>query len=180
MLRGGGGRSSGGRSSSSSRGGGGDNAAQRQPGGMMHGSVAARVHMTPSHIGDLDMLRVREAEKVILMEEELHGRYVRDEYGRIVPVRHLQRRLLRVQRQVLVSSEDDEDDEEDQHAARATRRSKHICELVVEHCHITLYFSDKSVLEISNTFISGRRQHPAALSPISTYTYYSEAACCRS
>jgi hypothetical protein len=39
----------------------------------------------PSHIGDLDMLRVREAEKAILQEEMIHGRMLRDPYGRLVP-----------------------------------------------------------------------------------------------
>ena len=39
----------------------------------------------PSHIGDLDMLRVRESEKLILQEEMLRGRMMRDEYGRLIP-----------------------------------------------------------------------------------------------
>ncbi|OQS02859.1 hypothetical protein THRCLA_04807 [Thraustotheca clavata] len=39
----------------------------------------------PSQIGNLDLLRIREAEKIVLAEEELCGRYSRDLYGRIVP-----------------------------------------------------------------------------------------------
>ncbi|CAM9112072.1 unnamed protein product, partial [Choristocarpus tenellus] len=36
-------------------------------------------------IGDMDMLRVREAEKVILQEEEIHGRYEQDSSSRLIP-----------------------------------------------------------------------------------------------
>lgn len=42
-------------------------------------------NLMPSHIGDLDMLRVREAEKVLLQEEMINGRLIRDQYGRLVP-----------------------------------------------------------------------------------------------
>ena len=48
--------------------------------------------MVPSHVGDLDMLRVRECEKVVLVEEELIGRYGRDEYNRVVPIAVLEQR----------------------------------------------------------------------------------------
>ncbi|CAM9513235.1 unnamed protein product, partial [Discosporangium mesarthrocarpum] len=36
-------------------------------------------------VGDMDMLRVREAEKVILQEEEIHGRYTQNSSARLVP-----------------------------------------------------------------------------------------------
>ncbi|CAK4810797.1 unnamed protein product [Aphanomyces euteiches] len=39
----------------------------------------------PSQIGDLDVLRIREAEKLLLEEEALCGRYKRDLDGRVVP-----------------------------------------------------------------------------------------------
>ncbi|RHY68497.1 hypothetical protein DYB38_003391 [Aphanomyces astaci] len=39
----------------------------------------------PSQIGDLDVLRIREAEKSLLEEEALFGRFKRDLYGRLVP-----------------------------------------------------------------------------------------------
>ena len=39
----------------------------------------------PSIVGELDILRVRKAEKVILSEEEIHGRYCRNDLGRLVP-----------------------------------------------------------------------------------------------
>ncbi|KAF0686060.1 Aste57867_22122 [Aphanomyces stellatus] len=39
----------------------------------------------PSQIGDLDVLRIREAEKLLLAEEEIFGRHKRDLYGRVVP-----------------------------------------------------------------------------------------------
>ena len=39
----------------------------------------------PSHVGELDMIRVREAEKVIMSEEDIHGRYKRSVYGRLLP-----------------------------------------------------------------------------------------------
>ncbi|ETW10012.1 hypothetical protein, variant [Aphanomyces invadans] len=39
----------------------------------------------PSQVGDLDVLRIREAEKLLLEEEALFGRYKRDLYGRLVP-----------------------------------------------------------------------------------------------
>ncbi|OQR84247.1 hypothetical protein ACHHYP_13661 [Achlya hypogyna] len=42
-------------------------------------------YVLPSQIGNLDVLRIREAEKVVLAEEELCGRYARDLYGRVVP-----------------------------------------------------------------------------------------------
>ncbi|RHY14093.1 hypothetical protein DYB25_001248 [Aphanomyces astaci] len=41
----------------------------------------------PSQIGDLDVLRIREAEKSLLEEEALFGRFKRDLYGRLVPGR---------------------------------------------------------------------------------------------
>lgn len=41
--------------------------------------------LVPSHIGDLDMARVREAEKVIEVDEVTYGRVILDEAGRIVP-----------------------------------------------------------------------------------------------
>ncbi|RQM19872.1 hypothetical protein B5M09_006231 [Aphanomyces astaci] len=41
----------------------------------------------PSQIGDLDVLRIREAEKSLLEEESLFGRFKRDLYGRLVPGR---------------------------------------------------------------------------------------------
>ncbi|GMI41685.1 hypothetical protein TeGR_g13922 [Tetraparma gracilis] len=42
-------------------------------------------HVTPSTIGDLDLLRVRSAEKAILAEEAIAGRYLRSKDGRLVP-----------------------------------------------------------------------------------------------
>eukprot|EP00520_Triparma_pacifica_P008455 CAMPEP_0118666812 /NCGR_PEP_ID=MMETSP0785-20121206/19428_1 /TAXON_ID=91992 /ORGANISM="Bolidomonas pacifica, Strain CCMP 1866" /LENGTH=2849 /DNA_ID=CAMNT_0006561175 /DNA_START=172 /DNA_END=8724 /DNA_ORIENTATION=+ len=42
-------------------------------------------HVTPSTIGDLDMLRLRQAEKTILAEEAIHGQYLRDHNNRLVP-----------------------------------------------------------------------------------------------
>ena len=39
----------------------------------------------PSHVGDIDMIRIRAAEKVILEEETSQGRMMRDQYGRLVP-----------------------------------------------------------------------------------------------
>lgn len=48
-------------------------------------SAVTPANLLPSHIGDLDMLRIREAEKVILQEEAIHGRMVRDEFNRLVP-----------------------------------------------------------------------------------------------
>ena len=39
----------------------------------------------PSHIGALDMLRVREAERAIMSEEDIRGRHKRDVDGRILP-----------------------------------------------------------------------------------------------
>ncbi|KDO33290.1 hypothetical protein SPRG_02099 [Saprolegnia parasitica CBS 223.65] len=49
-------------------------------------SVRSRAtYVLPSQIGNLDVLRIREAEKIVLAEEELCGRYARDLYGRIVP-----------------------------------------------------------------------------------------------
>ena len=39
----------------------------------------------PTSVGDVDMLRIRDAEKVLLEEEMIHGRMMRDEYGRLVP-----------------------------------------------------------------------------------------------
>lgn len=47
-------------------------------------TIGARMEL-PSHIGDLDMIRVREAEKVIDMEESIHGRFIMDPFGRLVP-----------------------------------------------------------------------------------------------
>ena len=47
--------------------------------------AAAEERPFPSSVGDVDMLRIREAEKTLLEEEELHGRMMRDEYGRLVP-----------------------------------------------------------------------------------------------
>jgi len=42
-------------------------------------------HVTPSTIGDLDMLRLRQAEKAILGEEAIQGQYLRDHNDRLVP-----------------------------------------------------------------------------------------------
>ena len=39
----------------------------------------------PSHIGNVDMIRIRAAEKMILEEETSQGRMMRDGYGRLVP-----------------------------------------------------------------------------------------------
>jgi hypothetical protein len=39
----------------------------------------------PTSVGDVDMLRIRDAEKVLLEEEMIHGRMMRDEFGRLVP-----------------------------------------------------------------------------------------------
>jgi hypothetical protein len=39
----------------------------------------------PTSVGDVDMLRIRDAEKILLEEEMIHGRMMRDEYGRLVP-----------------------------------------------------------------------------------------------
>jgi hypothetical protein len=44
---------------------------------------AARLQ--PSHIGDMDLIRVRACEHIVLMEEEIHGQYIRDKRGRIIP-----------------------------------------------------------------------------------------------
>ena len=41
--------------------------------------------MLPSQIGDVDMLRIREAEKVILREESKNGRYIRDGNNKLIP-----------------------------------------------------------------------------------------------
>ena len=40
----------------------------------------------PSHIGDLDMLRVREAERVMELEEQMHGKWRVTETGSLMPV----------------------------------------------------------------------------------------------
>jgi len=42
-------------------------------------------HVTPSTIGDLDLLRIRRAEKAILSEEAIQGQYLRDASDRLVP-----------------------------------------------------------------------------------------------
>jgi hypothetical protein len=47
--------------------------------------TAERRGQMSSHVGSLDLMRVRDAEKTILMEEELHGKYLRDQHGRIIP-----------------------------------------------------------------------------------------------
>ena len=39
----------------------------------------------PTHVGDVDMIRIRAAEKILLEEEAIQGRMMRDEYGRLVP-----------------------------------------------------------------------------------------------
>ena len=39
----------------------------------------------PTSVGDVDMMRIRDCEKVLLEEEIIHGRMMRDEYGRLVP-----------------------------------------------------------------------------------------------
>merc|ERR1711871_550301 len=41
------------------------------------------MHM--SIVGDVDMIRVRDAERLILQEEEIYGRYQRDDNGNLVP-----------------------------------------------------------------------------------------------
>lgn len=41
--------------------------------------------IAPSHIGDLDMLRVREAERMIEAEERVHGRWTRNPSGHLIP-----------------------------------------------------------------------------------------------
>jgi hypothetical protein len=41
--------------------------------------------VAPSTVGDLDVLRIRKAEKVILSEEAIQGQYLRDANGRLVP-----------------------------------------------------------------------------------------------
>ena len=46
---------------------------------------AAAERPFPTHVGDVDMIRIRTAEHAILEEEEIHGRMMRDEYGRLVP-----------------------------------------------------------------------------------------------
>jgi hypothetical protein len=39
----------------------------------------------PTSVGAVDMMRIRDCEKVLLEEEIIHGRMMRDEYGRLVP-----------------------------------------------------------------------------------------------
>ena len=39
----------------------------------------------PSQVGDLDVLKVRKAEVVVVAEEDLYGRFMRDRTGRIMP-----------------------------------------------------------------------------------------------
>eukprot|EP00941_MAST-03F_sp_MAST-3F-sp1_P004478 g4478.t1 len=46
---------------------------------------AITMKMMPTQIGDLDMLRIREAEKAILKEEALLGRYIINDKGKVVP-----------------------------------------------------------------------------------------------
>jgi len=50
-----------------------------------------------SALGDVDMLRVRDCEKIILQEEELHGRYLRAPNGRLVPIDKANREHLHEQ-----------------------------------------------------------------------------------
>ena len=45
----------------------------------------SRARLQPSHLGDMDLLRVRACEHIVLTEEEIHGQYIRDARGRIIP-----------------------------------------------------------------------------------------------
>ncbi|GMH84147.1 hypothetical protein TrST_g12290 [Triparma strigata] len=47
--------------------------------------TAKQSQVAPSTVGDLDLLRIRNAEKVILAEEAIQGQYLRDAHGRLVP-----------------------------------------------------------------------------------------------
>ncbi|EQC31271.1 hypothetical protein SDRG_10876 [Saprolegnia diclina VS20] len=70
-------------------------------------SVRSRAtYVLPSQIGNLDVLRIRAAEKVVLAEEELCGRYARDLYGRIVPeaVAKQQMKTVAIQRAYAAST----------------------------------------------------------------------------
>ena len=60
------------------------------------------LRMMPSQVGDVDMLRIREAEKMILAEERTNGRFVRDENGKLVPeVIWQQMQALKAQQEML-------------------------------------------------------------------------------
>lgn len=60
------------------------------------------LRMMPSQVGDVDMLRIREAEKLILHEERTHGRFVRDDNGKLVPeVIWQQMQALREQQEMM-------------------------------------------------------------------------------
>lgn len=50
----------------------------------------------PSQIGELDMTRIREAEELILEEEERFGRFTRDTQGRVIPEEEARRRVSMV------------------------------------------------------------------------------------
>ena len=54
---------------------------------MTEAQIARSVkkELMSSQVPDLDMLRVRECEKVLLKEEAQHGKWQRDPSGRLVP-----------------------------------------------------------------------------------------------
>ena len=52
---------------------------------MKKQAKAAAERPFPTHVGDVDMIRIRAAEKHIIEEETIQGRMMRDEYGRLVP-----------------------------------------------------------------------------------------------
>ncbi len=56
------------------------------------GKTAKGAHgdtLVASHVGEMDMVRIREAEKVIDADEVKYGKYILDEAGRVVPERVL-------------------------------------------------------------------------------------------
>ena len=53
-------------------------------------------HKSCSFVGDLDMLRFRQAERVIISEEALHGRFLRNSRGKLVPAWMEERHRLEI------------------------------------------------------------------------------------
>ncbi len=82
---------------------------------------AAEERPFPSSVGDVDMLRIREAEKTLLEEEELHGRMMRDEYGRLVP------EALRIAQDArkIAAGDFEHPDDGDYEASSPKRRRRH-------------------------------------------------------